>query len=159
MTQGSTARPKRCWPPHTALLINASQQVIFDPAGSFRDPKVVERGDVVYGVTPGWVRAYKSAHAREAYHVVSQQITVTPAQAEKALQLVQANGAVPGAFCANATSGVLRQIEGFGGLKQTFYPVNLMEQFASVSGVRTTKYFENDKGEVVDSIKAGNLPQ
>ena len=30
---------------HTALLVNGSQQVIFDPAGSFRDPRVIERGD------------------------------------------------------------------------------------------------------------------
>ena len=82
---------------HTALLVNGSQQVIFDPAGSFRDERVVESGDVLYGMSPSWVHAYKSAHARDTYHVVSQELTVTPEQAETALRLVQTNGAVPAA--------------------------------------------------------------
>ena len=49
---------------HTALVVNGSQQVIFDPAGSFRDPRVIERGDVLYGMTPKWIQGYKSSHAR-----------------------------------------------------------------------------------------------
>src|SRR5690606_2620833 len=36
---------------HTSLMINASQRVIFDPAGSFRNETIPVRGDVVYGVT------------------------------------------------------------------------------------------------------------
>nr|WP_238935797.1 hypothetical protein [Sulfitobacter mediterraneus] len=144
---------------HTALMVNGSQRVIFDPAGSFRDPRVTERGDVLYGVTPGWLQAYKSAHARSTYHVVSQEFVVTPEQAEKALRLVQANGAVPGAFCANATTGILSQIDGFEGVKQTFYPVKLMEQIESFPGVRTTRLYENDAGDVIDAVKAGQLAQ
>lgn len=135
---------------HTALLVNGSQQVIFDPAGSFRDPRVTERGDVLYGMTPGWVQAYKSAHARDTYHVVSQEISVSPAQAEKLLRLVQSNGAVPGAYCANATSGLLAQVEGFEGIQSTFYPVQLMDQMAALPNVKTTKYFEDDSGNVMD---------
>ena len=76
---------------HSAILINGSQQVIFDPAGSFRDPRLVERQDVLYGVTPGWVAAYKSAHARASHHVVSQTIELSPAEAEKALNLARAH--------------------------------------------------------------------
>ncbi len=144
---------------HTALMVNGSQRVIFDPAGSFRDPRVTERGDVLYGLTPGWLQAYKSAHARSTYHVVSQEFVVTPEQAEKALRLVQANGAVPGAFCANATTGILSQIDGFEGVKQTFYPVKLMEQIESFPGVRTTRLYENDAGDVIDAVKAGQLAQ
>ncbi len=75
---------------HTALLIEGSQAVIFDPAGSFNHPQVPERGDVLFGMSPDWVQLYKSAHARETFHVVSQEIEVSPAQAERALQLVQA---------------------------------------------------------------------
>lgn len=41
---------------HTAMLVDGSQRVIFDPAGSFRDPRVVERHDVLYGMTPGFIR-------------------------------------------------------------------------------------------------------
>ena len=77
---------------HSALLIKGSQSVIFDPAGSYRHSKVVERGDVIYGVSPGRLQSYKSAHARSTFHVVSQEIPVSAAQAEQALRLAIANG-------------------------------------------------------------------
>jgi hypothetical protein len=144
---------------HTALMVNGSQRVIFDPAGSFRDPRVAERGDVLYGITPAWLQAYKSAHARSTFHVVSQEIVVTPEQAEKALRLVQANGSVAGAFCANATTGILRQLDGFDGINQTFYPVKLMEQIATLPNVTTTRLYENDAGDVIDAVRAGQLAQ
>ncbi|MEP2640463.1 hypothetical protein [Roseobacter sp.] len=139
---------------HTALMVSGSQQVIFDPAGSFQHAQIAERGDVLYGVSPAWVQAYKSAHARSTYHVVSQEITVTSAQAERALQLVQQNGAVSSAFCAKSTSAILRQIPGFEDVKSTFYPVKLMEQLAERPDVTTDRYYENDAGDVRDGIKA-----
>lgn len=142
---------------HTALMVNGSQRVIFDPAGSFRDPRVNERGDVIYGVTPGWLNAYKSAHARSSHHVVSQEIPVTAEQAERALALVQSNGSVAGAFCAQSTSAILGQIDGFGGIRRTFYPVNLMEQIAQLPNVSTTKLYEDDDGNVVDAVRATQL--
>lgn len=144
---------------HTALMVNGSQRVIFDPAGSFRDSRVVERGDVLYGITPAWEQAYKSAHARESFHVVSQTIPVSAAEAEKALRLVQTNGAVPGAFCAQSTTGILAQLDGFGSIRSTFFPVNLMEQFATLPNVTTTKLFENDSGDVIDAVRAAQLAQ
>lgn len=137
---------------HSALLVSGSQQVIFDPAGSFKHELVKERGDVLYGMSPGWVAAYKSAHARDTYHVVSQKITVTPEQAERALAMVQSNGAVGSAFCANATSAILRQVPAFEDISVTFFPVNLMEQVAARSDVQTETYFENDAGDVLDGI-------
>lgn len=139
---------------HTALVVNGSEQVIFDPAGSFRDSRVVEKGDVLYGMTPGWVQAFKSAHARNTHHVVSQTVTLTPAQAEQALNLVRSNGGVAGAYCASATSAILAGIEGFGGIERTFYPVKLMDQFATFPGVRTDKRYENDAGNVIDAVTA-----
>ncbi|WP_299871668.1 hypothetical protein [uncultured Sulfitobacter sp.] len=142
---------------HTALIVNGSQQVIFDPAGSFRDERVVEKGDVLYGMTPGWVKAFKSAHARVTHHVVSQTVDVTPEQAERALNLVRSNGSVAGAYCANSTSGILAQIDGFQGINRTFYPVKLMDQFALVPGVRTDTYYENDEGDVIDAVTAVKL--
>ncbi|MFK7836394.1 MAG: hypothetical protein AB8B60_09255 [Sulfitobacter sp.] len=144
---------------HTALMVNGSQRVIFDPAGSFRDARVVERGDVLYGITPGWLNAYKSAHAREAFHVVSQEIPVTAAQAEQALRLVRANGPVAGAFCAQSTTGILAQVDGFQSVSSTFFPVNLMEQFATLPNVTTTKLYENDSGDVIDAVRAAQLAQ
>ena len=144
---------------HTALMVNGSQQVLFDPAGSFRDERVVESGDVIFGMTPAWVQAYKSAHARSTYHVVSQEIPVTPEQAERALQLVRANGSVGGAYCARATTGILQQVPGFGSIDRTFYPVKLMEQVATLPGVTTTRYYEDDSGDVIDALRAAELAQ
>ena len=138
---------------HTALMVSGSEQVIFDPAGSFQHPDIPKRQDVIYGVTAGWFAAYKSAHARTTYHVVTQEVTVTPQQAETALQLVKSNGAVGSAFCANATSSLLRQVPGFSDITTTFYPVNLQNQFAKRSGVRTDRYYENDAGDVLDGVR------
>jgi len=137
---------------HTALLVQGTQSVIFDPAGSFQHEKIPERGDVLYGMSPKWIQIYKSAHARTNYHVVSQEFDVTPAQAARAMQLIEAKGPVASAFCANATSGVLRQVPGFETIKQGFYPLKLMEQVAQLPGVHTDKYYEDDEGNVVDGI-------
>ena len=138
---------------HTALMVSGSEQVIFDPAGSFQHPDIPKRQDVIYGVSPGWFAAYKSAHARDTYHVVTQEMTVTPEQAESALQLVKSNGAVGSAFCANATSSLLRQVPGFSEIRTTFYPVNLQNQIAARPGVRTDRYYENDAGDVLDGVR------
>ncbi|KIN62101.1 Lipoprotein [Sulfitobacter noctilucicola] len=144
---------------HSALMVNGSQRVIFDPAGSFRDDRVVERADVLYGITPGWLQAYKSSHARVTFHVVSQEIPVTAAQAEQALRLVQGNGQVSGGFCANATSSILTRIDGLGGISTTFFPVKLMEQLEQRPGVRTTKLYEDDSGDLISAVRAAALAQ
>ena len=140
---------------HSALLVNGSQQVIFDPAGSFRDPRVVERGDVLYGMSPRWVQGYKSAHARSTFHVMSQTVEVTDAQAEQVLNAVMSHGQVSSAYCANATSSILQNIPGFESISTTFFPVKLAEQFAALPGVTETKYYENDEGDVIDAVQAG----
>jgi hypothetical protein len=142
---------------HTALMVKGSQTVIFDPAGSYRHSKVVERGDVIFGASPALVRSYKSAHARSTFHVVSQEIPVTDAQAEQALRLVLSNGSVPGAYCANATTGILTNVDGLNGIQRTFYPVNLMEQIAKMPGVKTTRHYENDEGDIIDGVRAAEL--
>lgn len=142
---------------HTALLIKGSQTVIFDPAGSFRHSKVVERGDVIYGVSPALLQSYKSAHARSTFHVVSQEIPVSAAQAERALQLAMSNGSVPSAYCTNATTALMRQVPGFDSIRSTFYPVQFMQQVAALPNVRTTRLYENDEGDIIDGVRAAEL--
>lgn len=139
---------------HTALMVSADQRVIFDPAGNFRPDWALEHGDVLYGITPRVLAGYKSAHARSSHHVVSQRIVVRPDVAARALALVQANGSVPSAFCANATSSLLQQLPGFEGMRTTFYPDVLMEQFATLRGVETDTYYENDAGDLRDGVNA-----
>ncbi|GAA6191761.1 hypothetical protein DS909_20715 [Phaeobacter gallaeciensis] len=141
---------------HTSLMVNASQRVIFDPAGSFYADIVPERNDVHYGITPAIEKAYRGAHARSTFHVVRQKIEVTPEQAQIALQLVQEAGPVPGAYCANATSRVLQGIPGFSGIKTTFFPVNLQNQFEKIPGVVTDKYYEDDSDDLQKALTEGN---
>ncbi|MEX0339313.1 MAG: hypothetical protein AB3N11_09770, partial [Arenibacterium sp.] len=90
------------------------------------------------------------------FHVVSQTVRVTPEQAEVAYRLALSNGPVPGAFCANATSGILRQVPGFESIRSTFYPNNLQKQFAKLPGVMTDKYYEGDSADLQDGINASN---
>lgn len=129
---------------HSAILINGSQRVMFDPAGTWWHATVPERNDVLYGMTPTMLDFYIDYHARATYHVVEQKIYVTPEVAERAIALAQANGAAPKAFCARSTSGILSQLPGFDPIGRTFFPDKLMDQFAKLPGVRTVKYYDDD---------------
>lgn len=132
---------------HTSIMINGSQRVIFDPAGSVRFAGVPEIGDVLYGVTPTVERFYESAHARETFHVRIQRVPVSPDVAEQALRLVQQNGAVPPAACTTATSAILAQLPGFGSIRRTLFPNNLADQFATLPGVTERRVYENDSDD------------
>jgi len=134
---------------HTALMINASQRVIFDPAGPLTDDRFTRYGDVLYGITPTKYLIYRGSYARGAYRYDTQEIEVSPEVAEQALRLVEAYGAASSAFCANSTSSILRQLPGFEAIDVTFYPVNLSEQFAAIPGVQGAQYFENDAGQQI----------
>ncbi|MDU8913471.1 hypothetical protein [Aestuariicoccus sp. MJ-SS9] len=129
---------------HTSLMINGSQRVIFDPAGSLRLRSIPERHDVLYGVTPVVADFYARAHARETYHVVIQEIEVSAAVAERALKLAQANGPVAQAQCAVSTAGLLKQLPGFEAIDPTWFPTKLADQFGALPGVTTERLYEND---------------
>lgn len=141
---------------HSALLINASERVIFDPAGSFYLNIVPERNDVLYGITPRVEFAYRSGHARKTYHVLSQTIEVTPEQAELAYRLAVQNGAVAAAFCSDSTSKLLRQVPGFESLNSTLFPTNLAEQFSKLPGVVESRYYEDDDPDIQVGLEENN---
>ena len=141
---------------HSSLLISASERVIFDPAGSFAVDIVPERDDALFGITPAVEAAYRSSHARSTFHVVSQKIPVTAQQAEMAYQLALKSGPVPGAFCANATSGLLKSLPGFEFINTTYYPTNLQDQVAQIPGVVTDKYYEGDSADLQAGIALNN---
>lgn len=132
---------------HTALVINASQRVIWDPAGSFEHPRIPERNDVIYGVNPEVYNVYKSAHARETFHVVLQEVAVSPAVAEKAFALARQMGPVGQAQCSASTASLLSQLPGFETIGSHLFPKKLMDAFARYPGVTTDKLFENDAGD------------
>lgn len=129
---------------HTSLLINASQRVLFDPAGSFKQQVMPERNDVLFGVTPRLEKFYVSYHARETYYVIGQTVDMSPEVAEQAFNLALQAGPVPQAQCARSTSRMLRQLPGFEGIRQTWGPNKIMEDFAELPGVETTEYWEDD---------------
>lgn len=141
---------------HTSLMINASERVVFDPAGSFYAKTIPERNDVLFGFTPRVEKAYRSAHARSTHHVIVQTLEVTPEQAQVAYQLALQAGPVPGAYCANSTSTLLSQVPGLENIKTTFYPMKLQEQFGAFPGVKTEKYREDDSGDLQEALAKGD---
>ncbi len=132
---------------HTGLLINASQRVMFDPAGSFRQTQMPERNDVLFGVTPRLEEFYASFHARVTYYVTAQKVQVAPEVAERALNLALQAGPVPQAMCARSTSRILRQLPGFESIRQTWSPNSIEEDMARIPGVETREYRENDAAD------------
>ena len=97
---------------HSAVMIDASQRVMWDPAGSWKQDRMPERNDVLFGVTPRLEEYYVSFHARVTYYVVGQRIEVSPEVAERAFQLALKAGPVAQANCTRATSRLLRQLPG-----------------------------------------------
>ncbi|WP_341211756.1 hypothetical protein [uncultured Limimaricola sp.] len=139
---------------HTSLLINASQRVLFDPAGSFAHSSIPERNDVLFGMTPSVVASYISYHSRASYTTVEQQIEVPAATAETALRLAFAAGPTAQAYCTRATSKLLGQLPGFEGLGTTWFPDKLMARFGALPGVVTTEHNENDSDSLRDARRA-----
>ena len=140
---------------HSSLLIDASQRVMFDPAGSFKNETIPGRNDVLFGISPRVEEFYVSYHARQTYYVEGQRILVSDEIAERALQLVMANGAVPKSACALAVSKVLRDIPGFENIRRTISPTRIRDDFAKIPGVVTTIYREDDADD--KSIAAAQI--
>ena len=140
---------------HSALMINASQRVIFDPAGTFRkEGAIIEMGDVLYGATPHMVDSYTRFHARETYHVVVQQLDLPREAAEAILQDAMSYGDVIAAYCTSSTSTVLSRAELPGKIRVTMLPKALMKQFGQLPGVETRELFEYDDGDRFKALEA-----
>lgn len=129
---------------HSAILVSASERVIFDPAGTWYHPKLPERNDVHFGMTDKAVAFYLDYHTRITYDTIEQKIFVSPQVAELVLARVKAYGAVPKAMCTQATSSVLRGVPGFESLPQTFYPKKLSDAFGRLPGVTTRVITDDD---------------
>lgn len=140
---------------HTGLLINASQRVLWDPAGNFGHSSIPERNDVHFGITPRIEQFYISFHSRVTYYTLIQEIDVSADVAELAMRLAIANGPTPKAACTTHTTRMLKQLPGFEHIRQSYFPNNLSEQFADLPGVRTREYRENDADD--KSIAAAEI--
>jgi hypothetical protein len=72
---------------HSALLINGSERVLYDPAGTFTHPDLPRRGDIHYGITPRFLDYYERYHARHSHFVHSQTVYVSRATADQVLAI------------------------------------------------------------------------
>lgn len=122
---------------HSALMIDGSQRVLFDPSGSWHQPGVPERNDVLYGMTPEMLRRYTEFHAVGGQHVVMQRVAVPPEIAEDALRRVEGYGAVGNGRCALAVTDVLRHTPGFEDTRSRFWPQKAMRDFDARPDVAT----------------------
>ncbi len=131
---------------HTSLMVNGSQRIIFDPAGSFKHETIPERNDVLYGATPQVVDVYTRYHARKTFHVKIQRLDVSPKVARQAMALMQNHGAVGQAMCSKSTSGILAELFP-GRISPTWYPKTLAAQFGALPGVTDETLHEYDSDD------------
>lgn len=129
---------------HSAILVNASERAIFDPAGTWYHPKLPERNDVHFGMTDKALAFYIDYHTRETYDTIEQKVFVSPEVAELTFQRIKNNGAVAKAMCTNATSAILTGVPGFESLPRTFSPKRLSRAFGNLPGVTTRVITDDD---------------
>ena len=145
---------------HSGLMINDSERIMFDPAGTWQHPRIPERNDVHFGITPRIVNFYIDYHARETFRVVEQSVVVSPGVADLVARRVKAYGAVPKAQCARSVSDILRGVPGFESIGSTWYPNRLMEDFGRLPGVTSRIIYDKDadKNHGVLLVQAGESP-
>ncbi len=129
---------------HSGLMVNGSERLMFDPAGSWALPRLAERNDVHFGMTDKMVNFYIDYHARETYYVVEQTKVVSPQVAEHLIRAVKAYGAVPKAQCTRSISSILSSAPGFESLPETWFPKKLMSAFAELPGVTERTITDDD---------------
>lgn len=131
---------------HSGLMINGSQRVLFDPAGTFELPGLPIRNDVHFGITDRALNFYRDYHARdsetEKFHIVERTLVVPPEVAELVMQRAMDYGAVPKAYCANSIATILRGVPGFESLPGTMFPIRLGDAFGELPGVQTQIFTE-----------------
>lgn len=144
---------------HSALLINGSQRLVFDPAGTWYHPRLPERNDVHFGMSDAAVEFYENYHARETFRVIKQTIEVSAEVAEQALLVVQSYGPVPKAMCSNSTTRILRQISGFESIPNTWLPKKTMVAFGELPGVSTVTITDDDDNNNTELLRQQSLIQ
>ncbi|WP_166417551.1 hypothetical protein [Cochlodiniinecator piscidefendens] len=139
---------------HSGLMVNGSQRVLFDPAGTWYHQQIPERNDVHFGVNEQVLSFYMDFHTRETYRTVVQTVEVSPEVAELALRIVQNYGAVPKAQCSRSISDVLSQLPGFESISVSWFPKRTMNAFGELPGVRSETVYDDDADDN-SSVLAG----
>jgi hypothetical protein len=132
---------------HAALLINGSERVLYDPAGTFTHPDLPRRDDIHYGMTPRYVDYYERYHARFDHFVQAQKVYVDRATADRVMANAQAEGKKLKMECALAVADVLRPVPPFQDVRTSFFPETVREDFARIAGVENSYVYETDIGK------------
>ena len=122
---------------HSALLINGTERVLYDPAGSWELPAAPEREDLHYGMTPPVLASYADFQGTAPFQLVQQTIFVTPEVAEQIKQAAIAHGSANKAACTNAMGQILHTIPAFAALPSTLFPKKMSVAFGQLPGVQT----------------------
>ena len=129
---------------HSGLMLNGSQRVIYDPAGSWQHPRIPERNDVLYGITDNFKNFYIDYHARSTYWVAEDTVPVTREVADLAIRRAEQNGSGNKSFCAVESGKVLSGVPGFEGAPRGFSPLRLRAWFLTLPGVQSKRHQDGD---------------
>jgi hypothetical protein len=133
---------------HSGLLINGSQRVLFDPAGTWFSPASPERNDLHYGISDPVLRFYIDYHARVSYRVLEQTLPISQATADALIAAAAAYGSVNKAECAKSISQILDRIPAFSStIHGTWFPKQLSKEFGRLPGVSEVVVFDNDSND------------
>lgn len=131
---------------HTGVLISGAERVMFDPAGSFTYDGMVERNDLLFGITDDVEAAYTAFQASEGYHLIKLTCELTLQEAMLAHAAAAREGPVAKTQCTRAAAHVLQAVPRFAGLRASLFPDNLMRQFAALPGMRAEfVYLDSDQ--------------
>ena len=141
---------------HSALLINGSERVLYDPAGSWEltNGGAPERADLHYGMTPGALSSYMKFQSDGVFHVIAQTVIVSQSVADQAIAAAVAQGAAPKADCSNSISSILHKVPGFEAVPGTFFPKGLSRGMANVPGVIELTFDDMTPGQGISLVTA-----
>lgn len=145
---------------HSGMVINSTQRVIFDPAGSWYHPNLPERNDVHFGMSDRMLAFYLDYHTRDNYRVIEQTRVVSPEIAALIMRRAMEYGAVPKAQCANSISTILGGVPGFESVENTWFPKKLSASFAALPGVTSRIITDetDDTNHGVSIVQADGSP-
>ncbi|MEM8592582.1 MAG: hypothetical protein AAGF13_08655 [Pseudomonadota bacterium] len=133
---------------HTALLIQADQNVVFDPAGTFSHSRLPERHDVIYGMSESARKVFIDYHTRETYWTTLQSIEVSPETAQFCLRQAEQAGPVPDAMCTRSITTILAEAPAMPvDVRVTWFPRNLHDQLLDQPAVIRQEFRQNDDAD------------
>ncbi len=132
---------------HAGLLINGSQRVMYDPAGSWTHPTLPQRGDVFFGMSDKMVAFYIDYHARETFDVIEQTVPVSQATADRLIAQALGRPAAGKSTCTTNITALLRANPGFESISSTWFPKVAQKSFAQLPGVTSRTITDDDADE------------